>query len=144
MRFARLYALVGIMLTVLAGCASQPIGPAGENKNTQNENEKYITPRAEARWGELIKGNLDAAYGFLSAGSKARISLDTYKSGIKPGRWRSAKVSQVECAVDDVCKVTVLVTYVYLQKGERTAMETERPIYETWRRNDNEWWFVAE
>lgn len=144
MRFARLYALAGIMLAASTGCASQPIGTAGENKNTQKENEKQVTQRAMVRWDALTKGNFDTAYGYLSAGSKARLSLDAYKGSIKPGRWRSAKVSQVECAVEDVCKATVLVGYAYLPKGERTAMEIERPVSETWRKDGDEWWFVVE
>ena len=50
--------------------------------------QKVVAERAEARWQSLIKGDLDAAYAYLSEGSKATTPLAVYKAKIRPGMWR--------------------------------------------------------
>ena len=41
--------------------------------------QEVVTARANARWQALLRGDLTAAYEYLSPGSKAAMSLDFYK-----------------------------------------------------------------
>ena len=97
---------------------------------------EVVAERAEARWQALIKGDVEAAYGFLSAGSKKVTPLVTYKGIIKPGMWRQAKAEKVECK-EELCTVQLAVTYdAKMMKGITT------PIWETWIIEDGSAWYV--
>lgn len=98
--------------------------------------EKVVAERAEARWQTLIKGDLNAAYDYLSAGSKATTPLDVYKAKIRPGMWRQAKVEKVECEAE-ACKVDMRITFDHkLMKGVQT------PLSESWIIEKGSAWYV--
>ena len=120
----------GMLGAVLSGCAGLTVESSTADK------DKVITERAEARWQLLIKGDVDGAYQYLSAGSKATTSQAVYKSKIKPGIWRSAKVSRVECEAE-LCKVEVTVTYDF-----RNMHGLETPVPETWIIENGSAWYV--
>ncbi len=98
--------------------------------------QKVVTERAEARWNALIKGDLDEAYTYLSAGSKATTSLEVYKASIKPGRWREAKVEKVECEAE-VCRATVNITF-----DDRRMKGIQMPLVESWIIENRSAWYV--
>lgn len=115
---------------VLAGCAT--VGPS----SSAEQKQKVVAERAQARWDELLKGDVASAYKFMSNGSKAATSLDLYKTKVKPGIWRQAKVEKVDCEAE-TCKVTMLVTYdVKQMKGIQT------PVDETWIIENGSAWYV--
>ncbi len=98
--------------------------------------QKVVAERAEARWQSLIKGDLDAAYAYLSEGSKATTPLDVYKAKIRPGMWRQAKVEKVECEAE-VCRVRLQITLDHkLIKGIQT------PLNENWIIEKGSAWYV--
>ena len=113
----------------LAGCAI--------NANSSAEaKQKVVAERAEARWQALIKGDVEGAYQYLSAGSKAATSLAVYKAKIKPGLWRKAKVDKVECEAE-LCKVQLTITYDY-----RNMKGIETLLPETWIIENGDAWYV--
>jgi hypothetical protein len=84
----------------MAGCAA--VG-GGLTKDTPPEvKQTAVKERANARWAALIKGDMDAAYGFLSPTSRETVSLDTYVSRIgkigtrRPRSSRSAASGSVQ------------------------------------------------
>ena len=88
-RLAALFAAGAVATMALGGCAvfgiSKDSDPAAK--------QKVVAQRAEARWQSLIKGDLDAAYAYLSEGSKATTSLEVYKiedqaRAVAPGQGR--------------------------------------------------------
>jgi hypothetical protein len=114
----------------VAGCAYVSATSAPEAK------QKFVAERAEARWQALIKGDLDAAYVFLSPASKKATPLPAYKAQIRPGMWRQVKVDKVDCEAE-VCKVQLQVTYDARQmKGIQT------PLWESWVIEDGSAWYV--
>ena len=119
----------------LGGCAG--IAGFGISKDSDPAaKQKVVAQRAEARWQSLIKGDLDAAYAYLSEGSKATTSLDVYKTKIRPGMWRQAKVEKVECEAE-VCKVELQITLDHkLMKGIQT------PLNESWIIEKGSAWYV--
>lgn len=114
----------------LAGCAGISADSSPEAK------QKLVAERAEARWQTLIKGDVDAAYQYLSAGSKAATSLALYKAKVKPGLWRKAKVDNVDCDAE-ICKVTLTITYDY-----RNMKGVETLLPETWIIENGTAWYV--
>ena len=109
----------------LAACASISVDSPPEAK------QKVVAERAQARWELLIKGDVDGAYQYLSAGSKAATPLGLYKGKIKPGMWRGAKVDKVECEAE-ICKVQMLVTYDFRAARGGGMKGIETPVLETW------------
>jgi len=66
-------ALLAVLLAAsLAGCASMSGG--GKDLAPQAK-QALVTERVNARWNALIRGNLDEAYTFMSAGSQEAMSL---------------------------------------------------------------------
>ncbi len=118
---------------LLAGCA----GPAALSPSaTPEQKEKVVAERAEARWAALIKGDLNAAYAYLTPATRATMSLDQYKGRIKPGIWRAAKAEKVKCD-GDVCGVAMQITYdMPKMKGITT------PLEETWIIEGGTPWYV--
>ena len=114
----------------LAGCVGISVDSSPEAK------QRLVTERAQARWQVLIKGDVEAAYQFLSTGSKAATSLEAYKSKIRPGMWREAKVEKVECEAE-ICKAKMILTYDHARmKGIQT------PFEEDWIIDKGTAWYV--
>jgi hypothetical protein len=109
----------------LAACASISVDSPPEAK------QKVVAERAQARWELLIKGDVEGAYQYLSAGSKAATPLGLYKAKIKPGMWRGAKVDKVDCEAE-ICKVEMLITYDFRAARAGTVKGIETPVPETW------------
>ena len=96
-----------LAVLALAGCAGMARLSADSSPEAKRE---AVAARAEARWQALIKGDLDAAYQYLSPGSKATIPLDVYKATHKVGLYRAAKVDKVNCD-GAACEVTLTIRY---------------------------------
>jgi hypothetical protein len=114
----------------LAGCAGISVESSPQAK------QRLVAERAQARWQVLMKGDVEGAYQFLSAGSKAATSLETYKSKIRPGMWRGAKVDKVECEAE-LCKVLMQITY-----DTRPMRGIQTPLDETWIIENGSAWYV--
>ena len=120
-------ALAGL---AVAACASITVDSAPEVK------QKVVAERAQARWQALMKGDVEAAYAFLSPASKKATPFPAYAKTIKPGMWRNVKVDKVDCEAE-VCKAQLALTYdAKMMKGITT------PIWETWVIEDGSAWYV--
>jgi hypothetical protein len=129
--------LVGgvVMVTValLGGCA----GLSGLSAESPLQVKRdAVAARAQERWNALIKGDLTAAYAYLSPASRATMSLDLYKAKHKVGLYRAVKIDDVACEAD-VCTVRLVVTYDYKKfKG------VPAPLVEKWIITQGQAWFV--
>ena len=110
----------------LAGCAAmQPRAP-----------EEAVKARAQARWDALLKGDVKAAYAFLSPGSRAVNTQEAYGGSLRSGFWKSAVVEKAACDAPDACEAQVTIEYEF--QGKRT----KTPLRETWIREGTDWWYV--
>jgi len=127
-------ALLAVLLAAsLAGCASMSGG--GKDLAPQAK-QALVTERVNARWNALIRGNLDEAYTFMSAGSQEAMSLKLYKAKIKPGMWRAVKIEGMDCDAE-ICYVRMTLTYDHQRmKGIQT------PFTETWILEKGNAWYV--
>jgi hypothetical protein len=115
------------------GCSS--LGGISKDSPLEAKKER-AGQRAQARWDALIRGDVNAAYEFLSPGTRAITSQAAYKGRIKPGMWRSAKVQSVECEAD-VCSVKLLLDY-----DARRVRGIETPLTEKWIIESGDAWYV--
>lgn len=95
-----------------------------------------MTKRALGRWDALIKGDLDAAYTYLSPASRETLPLDIYKAKHKTGLYRAAQVDSVDCEAE-VCTVTLSLTFDY-----KRTKGIKMPLVEKWLISGGKAWFV--
>ena len=126
---------IGLVVALLAACASTTGQFVSEQSPPEVKNE-VVSARATERWKALMRGDLTAAYEYLSPGSRAVMSLDVYKGKHKIGMYRAAKVESVACEAD-VCTVKISLTYDFKRtKGIVT------PLSEKWVISDGRAWYV--
>ena len=117
--------VTGVLALVLSGCAV--VAP---------RSEAVVSERAQARWDALVKGDFNAAYGYLSPGSRSITSATDYATGFRRGFWKSAAIEKVECRSAQSCEVSATIEYEFM--GTRT----KTPLRETWIRDGSEWWYL--
>jgi hypothetical protein len=119
-------ASVSMLVLAIAGCAAmKPRTP-----------EEAVRERAQARWDALVKGDAKAAYAFLSPGSRAVMTSESYASSIRVGFWKSVQVNRVVCEAADKCEAHATVEYEY------KAQRLKTPVREVWIRERSDWWYV--
>ena len=124
--------LASVLAVSLASCASMQ----NVKDMTPETKKALVTQRINARWAALIKGDLDQAYTFMSAGSQEAIPLKAYKGKIKPGMWRAVKIDGIDCEVE-ICRARMTLTYDHERmKGIQT------PFQETWILEEGNAWYV--
>ena len=130
------WAIGALGVLVLAGCATVG-GPGGLTKDSPPEvKREAVAARAQGRWTALIKGDVPAAYAYLSPAERATTPLDVYKAKRKVGLYRSVKVDSVDCEAA-VCTVKLTLRYDYKRfKGVQT------PLVEHWVIEDGQAWLV--
>jgi hypothetical protein len=124
--------LAAVLAVALVSCASMQ----NVKDMTPETKTALVTERINARWAALMKGDLDQAYTFMSAGSQEAMPLRVYKAKIKPGMWRAVKVEGVDCEVE-ICQARMMLTYDHQRmKGIQT------PFQETWILEKGNAWYV--
>jgi hypothetical protein len=98
--------------------------------------EEQVKDRAMLRWQALIRGDLDAAYGFFSKATRETYPIELYRAKMRPGGWREAKVDSVKCA-DGLCEVVVTISLDHTRLKGIVA-----PVAERWIIQDGLAWYV--
>jgi hypothetical protein len=120
----------------VAGCAIVPPGGAPEAGLTEAARVATVTKRAEERWTLLIKGDVKAAYAYLSPASRAVTSLERYEARTRTGNFREYKLDRVSCEAE-TCRVRLFLTF-----DHRVMQGVVTPIEETWVFEGGQAWFV--
>ena len=127
-------AAVAAVTLGVAGCATGPAGQAPEAPSAARA--ELVTKRAQARWDALLKGDVKAAYGYLSPASRAVTSLERYQARTNPAGYRAVKLDQVSCEAE-TCRVKVWLTF-----DHRLMQGIQTPLEETWIFDGGQAWFV--
>src|SRR5215470_14674822 len=101
---------LGVVFAVaaLAGCATMG---GGLTKETPSEvKAASVKERSSARWEALIKGDKDAAYTYLSPGTRQMMTLDQYRARPQAITYTAVQVEKVDCDAE-TCMVGLNVTY---------------------------------
>jgi len=126
LQLTNLRSVVGALALVLVGCAT-PVGKS---------DEELITDRAQERWAAIIAGNYDKAYEYISPAGRSIVTAQGFKSSMKPGFHKGARVVGVKCGTPEVCDVQLEIEYEF--QGKRT----KTPLPEKWVKQDGKWWFL--
>jgi len=126
---------ISVVALGLAGCAT---GPVGEVSGAASSDAKValVTKRAQERWDALLKGDVKAAYAYLSPASRQIVSPERYEQRTNPSNFRSIKFRNVTCQ-EQTCQVDLWLTFDHrMMKGVQT------PIGETWVFENGQAWYV--
>ena len=118
--------LASAIVVVLGGCAVLDQRPA----------EQQVQERAQARWDLVLKGELSAAYEYMSPGSRAVMTRDQYVNSVRMGFWKAVKVDKVVCETPASCEAHLTVDYELRGSPIRT------PAKETWVKDGSTWWYL--
>ncbi len=136
--------MAGWMPVVVASMVAACAGIGGVRKDSTPEvKAAAVKERSQARWQALIKGDLDAAYAYLSPASKAVTPIESYRRQIRPGLWREVKINSVECEAE-LCSVKLQLTYD-IPRGPMSPKPVkgiETPLTERWVIEDGSAWYV--
>jgi hypothetical protein len=136
--------VAGWMPVVMAGVVAACAGMGGVSKDSPPEvKAAVVKERAQARWQALIKGDLDAAYAYLSPASKAATPIEAYRRQVRPGLWREVKIDSVECEAE-LCNVKLLLGYD-IPRGPmspKAVKGIETPVSERWVIENGSAWFI--
>ena len=129
-----------IAMAIAAGCATTE---GGLTKDSSPEvKAAAVKERSSARWEAIIKGDKDAAYAFLSPGSRQLITLDQYRGRPQAISYRAVQIDHVSCEAE-VCQVSLLLTYDYLPaKGTTRAKGITTYLQEVWVLEDGQAWYA--
>jgi hypothetical protein len=128
-------AAVAAVTLGVAGCATPPAGPAPTGAGTQAR-EELVKQRAQARWDALIKGDVKAAYTYLSPASREVTPLERYQAKTNTGSFRAIKLDRVSCEAE-TCQVRLWLTF-----DHRVMQGVTTPVEETWVFDGGQAWFV--
>ena len=132
-RKSGIWGLAAWASVVLLGCAS--LGGV-TTESAPEVKQKAAMERAKARWQAVMDGNVERAYEFLSAGSKASASLAIYGGRARLKGFRSVVVPSAACETE-TCKVRVNVVLDHrLMKGIPFDMD------ENWVLENGQYWYV--
>jgi len=134
-RFAWAATIAGVMLGV-TGCASGPMGGVLSKDASPEAKAAVVTKRAQERWDALLKGDVKAAYAYLSPASRAVTSLERYQARTNPANFRSVKFENVTCQSES-CQLKLWLTF-----DHRVMKGVETPLEETWIFENGQAWYV--
>lgn len=119
----------------VAGCASGPMGRLSKDSPPEAK-VAAVTKRGQERWDLLLKGDVKAAYAYLSPASRAVTSLERYQARTNPANLRAIKLDRATCE-GEVCRLRYWLTF-----DHRVMKGVETPIEETWVIEDGQAWYV--
>jgi hypothetical protein len=135
-RKAGAFVVISVAVLALASCAMSPNGDGASGTRSADSERDIVSARVQARWDALIRGDLDAAYAFLSPGSKQAISLERFKSITRKGGFRSITIDRIECTPG---KCDVRLTLVY---DRPPLMGLHTIVDESWIFENGQAWYV--
>ena len=123
-------AVVGVTLVACAGMG-------GITKDSPEQaKQAAASQRSMERWQAIIAGDITKAYGYMSTGSKARLSAEDFRRKARLAGFKSATVEAVVCE-PELCKVTVRTVL-----DHRLMKDLPLPVTETWVLEKGEYWYV--
>jgi len=129
-----------VALTVAAGCTTMG---GGLTRDTPSEvKAAAVKQRSNARWEALIKGDKDAAYAYLSPGTRELITVDQYRARVQNVNYRSVQIEKVDCESES-CTVGLMLTYDFLPAtGTTRAKGITTYVQEIWVLDKGQAWFA--
>ncbi len=148
MYFRHLAAALAIIS--LAACTStSPTKTSGSStaatKSHGQTAEEIVAHNAKARWDAIVAKDYEAAYAYLTPGTRAITSADAYTRRLLNAsiRWTGAEVKSVECEDEEVCNATIMINYKVRGASPGTGqLDGFAPVHEQWLLSDGQWFHL--
>jgi hypothetical protein len=127
LKVSRWAVLLGSVVIASAGCTVMDKRPPAE----------IVKERSEARLKAVLAGDGQTIYSYFSPTVRKTLKYDDFVSQMPRGFWKAATIEKVDCPRENVCDVSLSVTYSH--KG--TQITT--PIKEAWIQQDGNWWYAV-
>lgn len=127
-------AAMSAVVVMASGCAT-----------TSTKQAKSVEDRAVKRWDLLIAGKADEAYEFLTEGYRSTHPKDVYVAAKTHTAltWKAAKYSEKKCESEDVCTVSILLTYsLSMHAGMPKPVEASTYESEKWIKSGGQWFHL--
>jgi hypothetical protein len=126
--------LVPLVLIGAVGCTST--APSAESAVAKGgSTEAIVVARAQKRWSELLAGELNRAYEFISPSGRLKLSANDYRLRISVTHIKKAVVTGAVCQAE-LCDVSVSLDYTI------EGVPLNRVVTEVWILDEGKWWFV--
>lgn len=126
-----------LLVLLLAACAGSSVKPATP--------EEQVRARSLERWALMVARDFDAAYAYLTPGTRLLHSAEEFNQKYRDSRvgWKSADVQEVQCETVDRCEVKVAVAFDLIG-GMRgvPSIGGEHAISEVWLLEDGIWYYL--
>ena len=127
-----------LVMLGMAGCATL----GGVTKDSPPEvKQATVKDRANARWAAMIKGDIDAAYAYVSPASRQTVPIEVFASRRGATKYTAATVESVSCGAES-CNVEIKLTYDYPVQG-KIMLGIQTPLTETWVFDKGNAWLVV-
>lgn len=125
-----------LCLSTLAACAM-----------TANDNrDREIPQRAQARWDALLGKDYAAAYAYATPGFRSSNSPTDFEIEVRSRRVRYTAAEYLEHSCDDAaCTVKLSVEYTVVRPAAGIPeWKSTSVVEERWVYSEGEWWFLPE
>ncbi|MCX7557049.1 hypothetical protein OS187_09490 [Xanthomonadaceae bacterium JHOS43] len=144
MRFRHIaIAAIAVVLTACGAATSTQT----RTKGVEGTPVEIVSANALARWNAIIDRDLNAAYEYLTPGTRATTPFDAYRQrflGVMI-RWTKARIEKVECNDPDVCTARLYITYKVRPAQSGTGeIEGYSPVEEQWIRTGGQWYYLPD
>lgn len=150
MRFRQLAPIL-IIISMAACTATSPTKTESNQRqavtNQSKTAEEIVAHNAKARWDAIIAKDFDAAFEYLTPGTRATTSLDAYTRRMLnvSVRYVGAEVESVSCEGEEVCTATLMITYKVRGASPGTGdVEGFSPTHEQWLLSAGQWFHLPE
>lgn len=130
-------AAIALLVLLLAACAGRAVKPETA--------EEQVRARSQERWTLMIARDFDAAYAFLTPGTRLLHTQEDFNEKYRNSRvdWKSADVKGVLCETADRCTVQVEVMFA-LVGGMRGVPNVggDQVINEVWLLEEGTWFLL--
>jgi hypothetical protein len=134
--FRNLRLLVLAAVATIAGVGCTTVGSNSESASAKGGGaESLVVARAQKRWSELLSGELNRAYEYISPSGRLKLSASDYRLRLNLTHIKKAVVTGAVCETE-LCNVSVSLDYTL----EGVALN--RVVSEVWILDEGKWWFV--
>lgn len=148
MYFRHLAAILAIIS--LAACTSTSPTKSGDGSHSVAAShgqsaEEIVAHNAKARWDAIVAKDFDAAYAYLTPGTRATTSPEAYARRLLNASisWTGAEVKDVTCEDAEVCSATVMVDYKVPGASPGLGrLDGFAPVHEQWLLSDGQWYHL--
>lgn len=123
-------------VSIVGGCATNGAESVARPKSiASGAPERVVLERAQARWKNLLAGEVNRAYEFISPVGRSKLSASDYRLRVNLIHVQNAVAKEATCQAE-LCDVKISLDYTI------EGVKLNRIVSESWILDEGTWWFV--